>query len=128
LPCVLYGVTAEKVHGGDTVMHALKFYLYSCICACGMVSGPTRWQLRKKYGLEQQPTFLATVDDCIVSTVPCVNCLTLCQTANEVDSRGLTSSAAIAPEEFDWAPKMWKDATPVAAAPAAAPAQATAEK
>ena len=38
LPCVQYGFNAERVQGGDCVSHGLKYYLYSCICSCG-VSG-----------------------------------------------------------------------------------------
>ncbi len=31
------------------VNHGLKYYLYSCICLCGLVAGPTRKALRGAY-------------------------------------------------------------------------------
>ena len=100
LPCVLHGMTAQKVHGGDFVNHCLKFYLYSCCCACGLVSGPTRQKVRNYYGLPQKPDALGSCDDCLLNTIPYLNCLILCQTANEVKSRNITSP--IAPSEFQW--------------------------
>jgi len=120
LPCVLYGQNAERVHGGDMVNHCLKFWLYSCICACGLVTGPTRKAVRDTYGLPVQPSFLEEQGgnaDCLTGTIPCVNCFALCQDAREVNMRNPT--APINPIEFSWAP-----VSSGAPAPTTAPAQA----
>lgn len=121
-PCVTYGMDAQKVHGGDCVMHALKYYLYACFCGCGLVAGPTRYQLRSKYGLPQKPDCLAGTGDantdCIVHTVPCVACFAHCQEYAELNTRGVTIDAPIAPADFTWGPL---PATPVPATPAPGP-------
>ncbi|KAI7838040.1 hypothetical protein COHA_008124 [Chlorella ohadii] len=64
LPCVTYGQTAEAVHGPSEscVQHGLKFYLYSCLCLCGLVAGPTRHSIRQAYKLPAQPTGLGNED------------------------------------------------------------------
>ena len=119
---VLYGQFAEKVHGGQLVNHCLKFWLYSCICACGFVSGPTRRAIRETYSLPVEPGFLSGQGnnaDCLTGTIPCVNCLALCQDAREVNSRGVSSP--IKPVEFSWAPVSADN-------PAQAPAQAEMQK
>lgn len=117
---VLYGQTAEKVHGGDMVNHCLKFYLYSCFCGCGLVTGPTRKAIRKTYGLPIQPAFLAEQSqaDCLTGTIPCVNCFALCQDAREINNRNPASP--IKPEVFNWGIPADDDAAPAATA---APAQ-----
>ncbi|KAL4440111.1 hypothetical protein ABPG75_003112 [Micractinium tetrahymenae] len=127
LPCVTYGQNAETVHGpaGSCVNHGLKYYLYSCICLCGLVSGPTRKALRGAYKLPAEPAGLGAEanTDCIVHTIPCTACFALCQEANEIKARKVT--APVDPRPFDWAP------TPSSApAPAAttAPAQADMSK
>lgn len=128
LPCVTYGQNAEVVHGPpqSCVNHGLKFYLYSCICLCGLVAGPTRRSIRQAYKLPPQPEGLGDEGntDCIAYTIPCVACFALCQDANEIRARKV--SAPLDPRPFDWAPVPGAMGGP-AAAPAAtttAPAQA----
>jgi Cys-rich protein (TIGR01571 family) len=119
---VLYGQNATTVNGGDCVSHGLKFYLYSCCCACGLVSGPTRRAIRDKYELPVAPAFLKDQGanaDCLTGTIPCVACFALCQDARELAYRA--PGAPIDPRDFDWAPV---PAAPVAPAETAAPAQA----
>jgi hypothetical protein len=36
----------------------LKYYLYSCLCLCGLVAGPTRKALRNGYKLPAEPAGL----------------------------------------------------------------------
>eukprot|EP00887_Chlorella_sp_A99_P000530 scaffold17.g530.t1 len=124
-PCITYGQNATAVHGGDCVMHALKYYLYSCFCGCGLVAGPTRKTVRDKFGLPQQPAFLAGDEansDCIVHTVPCVACFAHCQEAAELKVKGITSTNPIAPSEFTWGPAP-AASTGATATVTAAPAQ-----
>lgn len=126
---VLYAQTAEKVHGGDVVSHCLKFYLYSCICACGFVSGPTRKALREEYDLPVQPGFLAAQGanaDCMTGTIPCVNCFALCQDAREANTRNITTPIYKV-DPFEWAPLADRP-TPAAAVATQAPAQPAMEK
>lgn len=123
-PCVLYGQTAEKVQGGEFLNHCLKYYLYSCICLCGLVAGPTRQKLRSHYKLVQTPECLATQDDCIVTSIPCVGICTNCQETRELAARGVVASAPLDPTEFNWnafAPEITAAAAPTVAtqAPAA---------
>lgn len=122
LPCVTYGQNAEAVHGpsGSCVNHGLKYYLYSCICLCGLVAGPTRKALRGAYKLPAEPAGVGAEDntDCIVHTIPCVACFAHCQEANEIKARKLT--APVDPRPFDWAPV-------ASSAPAATTAPAQAE-
>jgi len=114
---VLYGSVAERVHGGDQVNHCLKFYLYSCVCLCGLVSGPTRKAIRDSYDLPVSPDFLEGENaDCLTGTIPCVNCFALCQDAREVNHRNPT--APLKPQAFDWGIQ----SEPTAPAPTAAPA------
>lgn len=63
-----------------------KFWAYSCLCACGLVAGPTRRAIRTAYKLPAQPQGLGDDGntDCITYTIPCVNCFALCQDANEL--------------------------------------------
>ncbi|KAG7667466.1 hypothetical protein KSW81_001174 [Nannochloris sp. 'desiccata'] len=113
LPCVVYGQTAEKVHGGDM--------LYSCICACGLVAGPTRKAIRDAYQLPISPEFLKEQDraDCITYTIPCVNCFAVCQDAREVYYRN--PAGPLKPEEFNWG--VSTEAPSAAGAATTAPAQ-----
>lgn len=106
IPCVQYGIDAERVHGGDCVNWGLKFWLYSCVCACGLVAGPTRKALRTHYKLPQQPEALATNEygDCLLHTIPCTGCFARCQEANELKTRGVSNP--INPVEFSWAPNI----------------------
>ena len=88
LPCVTYGSTAETVHGptGSCVNHGLKYYLYSCLCLCALVSAPTRRAIRDGYQLPPDPPGLGDPEntDCLVHTIPCTACFALCQEANEL--------------------------------------------
>ena len=108
------------------VNHCLKFWLYSCVCACGLVAGPTRQGIRDTYLLPVQPGFLKeqAQADCITYTVPCVNCFALCQDAREVTNRNPT--AAITPLEFTWGIPPTTGA-PAAAAPVTTTAPAAVE-
>ena len=118
---MLYGQLGEKVHGGEFVNHCLKVYLYSCICACGLVSGPTRRAIRDAYGLPVSPEWLKGQGDnadCLTGTVPCVNCFALCQDARELNTRN--PSGPLRPMEFSWSPAAAADAPAATAAPAQA--------
>jgi Cys-rich protein (TIGR01571 family) len=124
---VTYGQTAEAVHGPaeSCVNHGLKFYLYSCLCLCGLVAGPTRRSIRQAYKLPAQPEGLGGPGntDCITYTIPCVACFALCQDANEIRARKL--SAPLDPRPFDWAPVPGAMGGPAAApTTTTAPAQA----
>lgn len=118
--CILYGSIAEKVHGHDQIQACLKFWLYSFICLCGLVSGPTRQAIRSQYDLPISPEFLKDQGenaDCITGTIPFVNCFALCQDAREINSRN--PGAPIKPSEFDWVPSK-NDAPAATTAPAQA--------
>lgn len=119
---MLYGQSAEKVHGGDMVNHCLKYFLYSFICACGLVHGPTRTDIRETYGLPIQPDFLESQGssaDCITATIPYISNCALCQEAREINARGVVSP--IKPVDFVWGPVT---STSAPAVTTEAPAQA----
>lgn len=105
--------------------HCLKFYLYSCICACGLVAGPTRKAIRSSYDLPVAPEFLKDQGanaDCLTLTIPCINCFALCQDAREINSRN--PSGPLKPTEFTWGIPPADDAPAAAATTTTAPAQA----
>lgn len=107
------------MHGGDCVNHAVKFWLYSCICLCGLVSGPTRKAIRDEHNLPVEPDCLKDQGvnaDCITGTIPCIACFALCQDNRELTARN--HPAPFNPIEFSFAP------VPVTAAPAATSAPA----
>ena len=106
---MVYGETAEKVHGGRAIDWCVKYTLYSMICLCGVVSGPTRKAIREKYGLASAPGCFANCGsdggfcnpDCTTGTVPYVAQLALIQEYRELEKQGQTwSSAKIAPKDF----------------------------
>lgn len=108
---MLYGETAEKVHGGRAVDWCVKYTLYSMICLCGVVAGPTRKAIREKYGLASAPQCFSSCGadggfcnpDCTTGTVPYVQNLALIQEYRELEKQGQTwSSAKISPMDFDW--------------------------
>ena len=51
-----------------------------------MVAGPTRRAIRSAYKLPAQPQGIGSdvQTDCLLYTIPCLNCLALCQDANEI--------------------------------------------
>lgn len=106
LPCVQYGVNAESVHGpsGSCPQHGLKYCLYSCLCLCGLVAGPTRQSVRQAYKLPPAPEGLGdeSMTDCLTTTIPCTACFAMCQETNEIRARKVTSP--LDPRDFDWAP------------------------
>lgn len=134
LPCVTYGQNAEAVHGpsGSCVNHGLKWYLYSCICLCGMVAGPTRKGLRSAYKLPAEPagfgddTNTLVNTDCLVHTIPCTACFAHCQEANEIKARKV--GAPLDPRPFEWGPASSTPAPPAAPVVTAAPVQAEMSK
>lgn len=122
---LLYGEVAEKVHGGRQVDHCMKYTLYSLICLCGAVAGPTRKAIRDKYGLPAAPGCLATCGadgqfcnpDCATNSIPFLGEMAVIQDYMELASRDQTwTSEKIKPQEFDWGLST------------AAPAQASMEK
>lgn len=86
------------------VNHCLKFYLYSCICACGLVSGPTRQAIRQTYDMPVDPACLGDGEmvDCVTHTVPVVNRFAWCQESREINARN--PSSPINPIPFNWGP------------------------
>jgi len=50
--------------------HGLKYFLYSCVCLCGLVAGPTRKGLRTAYKLPADPPGVGDEanTDCLVHT------------------------------------------------------------
>jgi hypothetical protein len=50
----------------------------------------------------QTPECLATQDDCIVTSIPCVGICTNCQETRELAARGVVAGAPLAPTEFNW--------------------------
>ncbi|KAL4853391.1 Protein PLANT CADMIUM RESISTANCE 6 [Chlorella vulgaris] len=110
LPCVQYGMNAERVHGPaeSCPSHGLKYCLYGCVCLCGLVGGPTRKAVRHAYKLPIQPplgdeTATGIVNpDCLTHTIPCTGCFALCQESNELRTRNVTTP--LDPRPFDWAP------------------------
>ena len=104
---VLYGMTAEKVHGpqGSMPMHCLKFFLYNFICACGLVSGPTRRAIRDEYKLPIAPQFLESQGenaDCLTGTIPCVACFALCQDVSLSAVLPTPSLSLFFPHKISW--------------------------
>lgn len=111
----------SRLAGSATKPFSLSFLqLYSCICACGLVAGPTRKAIRDSYQLPVSPEFLKDNDraDCITYTIPCVNCFAVCQDAREVYYRN--PAGPLKPETFDWGVST---EAPAPAATTAAPAQ-----
>lgn len=106
LPCVQYGLNAEKVHSGECPTHGLKYCLFGCCCLSGLLAGPTRRTIRDTYKLPQQPEGLGSDDpnkcvnsDCLIHTIPCTACFALCQEANELRDRNPTGPLGPAVED-----------------------------
>lgn len=99
-PCVLYGMTAERVHGGEMVEHCLWHFGSACVCMCGVKSGPTRQAIRKQYNLDNEilggmknPLFpdQAWGEDCALESIPYLGTCALCQDYREINRRNPTS-------------------------------------
>lgn len=101
-PCVTYGMTATKVHGGSCVSHALACYLSACCGLQGLFAGPTRKAIRQGYKLPQVPRYLGSDDpsDFLVHVLGIISCFALCQEANEVKARNTSAPLGESPDPF----------------------------
>lgn len=84
VPCITYGQIAQAHRGGDFVGPCLVYTTLLCCIGCTCcVTGGMRTDIRRKYGLKEDP-----MSDCLIHW-PCCEVCALCQEARELKHRGV---------------------------------------